>query len=121
MQFFTTLSTLYDSNMRILEMTFNEKINTTTLPDPPTQSLYGKTVKNTWDDLLSEIELFKLALSDTNKSGDVKRCEIREQFLLGKPIAQLALVTAFMRLRSTTFADGSKLKGTSKNATLTEK
>lgn len=104
---FTTLSTLYDINQKILENRFG-KIDITKLPDKAKQLLFRKEIETVWDLLLNEVEIFKLCLSDQSESGDEKRREIREDFLLGKPIAQLSFVSAFLRMREAEKSDGSK-------------
>lgn len=107
--YFTTLSTVYDSNLSILETTFQKKVDTTSLPDKSTQQLYREHLHDTWKGLLQNIELFRLATSDPSEAGDDKRRELREKFLLGKPIAQYALVLAYQRLRTASRADGSSV------------
>jgi len=106
---FTTLSTMYDSSLRMLSEVFNTKIDTTVLPDLVTQKLYRDELKSIWEVLLSKFDMFKLALSDTSEGGDEKRCEIRENFLTGKPIVQLSIVIAMMRLRQPIDDHGSRL------------
>ncbi len=106
---FTTLSTLYDVNMKILEETHG-KIDITTLPDPAKQTLYKQEVNVVWNDLLDGgINIFKASLADTSEEGDKKRSEILVEFTIGKPIGQLALVIAYLRLRESEMSDGSKL------------
>lgn len=106
---FTTLSALYDGSLKILEMSYNEKVDTTTVPDKAKQTLYRNEVRIVWDRLVDDISLFRLALADRNPGGDEKRKEVRANYLLGKPIAQFCLVVAFMRLRATAFDGGTRL------------
>lgn len=106
---FTTLSALYDSNHKILEHKFG-KIDTTVLPDSAKRTLYKKEIQDVWEALITYIKLFSLALADKNPSGDDKRREIRKNYLLGKPIAQFALVMAFLRIRELTNENGAILK-----------
>jgi len=107
--YFTTLSTLYDASLRILNEIFETKIDTTVLPDAAKQKNYRQELKKIWEVLLNNIELFNLALSDSGESGDDKRRELRAEYLLGKPIAQLSLVIAFMRLWNAEWPQGARL------------
>lgn len=107
--YFTTLSTLYDASMRILSETFGEKIDTTVLPPVAKQQVYQQELERVWDKLSSGIEVFKAALMDVSEAGDERRQEIRRENLLGKPVVQLSLVIAFMRLWSASQSDGAKI------------
>jgi len=101
---FTTLSTVYDASLWMLE-TMHGKIDTTSLPSKDKQKLYRENLKEIWGELISGIDLFNAAVKDASENGDAKRQEIREHTLLGKPIAQLSLIIAFMRLKSAEFPD----------------
>lgn len=97
--YFTTLAALADCNDFIIATNFGGgKIERSRLPDQAEISLYRDKVRETWGFLLENIELFSDALSDKDESGDRKRCEIREGYLLGKPVPQVCLVKAFVRL-----------------------
>ena len=96
---FTTLSIVYNCNKEIIAKTFpNGKVDTTQLPDLRESQLYRDKVREVWEVLLQEIEVFAAALSDKEETGDDKRRELRKTNLLGKPVAQECLVNAFMRL-----------------------
>jgi len=96
---FTTLSTIYNCNERIILHTFPEdKLDKTNRPSEAKETLYRKTVKEVWRRLLDHIDVFADALSDTEETGDEKRREIRKSNLLGKPVAQECLVRAFVCL-----------------------
>ena len=96
---FTTLSIVYNCNKEIIAKTFpNGKVDTTQLPDLREGQLYRDKVREVWEVLLQEIEVFAAALSDKEEAGDDKRRELRKTNLLGKPVAQECLVNAFMRL-----------------------
>lgn len=96
---FTTLSIVYNCNKEIIAKTFpNGKVDTTQLPDLREGQLYRDKVREVWEVLLQEIEVFAAALSDKKETGDDKRRELRKTNLLGKPVAQECLVNAFMRL-----------------------
>jgi len=97
--YFTTLSALADCNDAIITANFGGgKIERSRLPDPAQISLYRDKVQETWKFLLENIELFSDALSDKDETGNRKRCEIREGYLLGKPVPQVCLVKAFVSL-----------------------
>ena len=96
---FTTLATFYESNLEILkglgiagagsphDMYDTERVTAT------------ETVQEVWVRLLSKVDLWAKALEDSSEKGDKIRIDIREQTLLGKPIAQLALVRGYMMMR----------------------
>ncbi|MDD9811866.1 MAG: DGQHR domain-containing protein [Gammaproteobacteria bacterium] len=97
--YFTTLAALADCNDAIITTNFGGgKIDRTRLPDTEKSELYRSKVHETWKFLLDNIELFSDALSDKDESGNEKRCEIREGYLLGKPVPQVCLVKAFVKL-----------------------
>lgn len=97
--YFTTLAALADCNEAIMMANFGGgKIDRTRLPDKGKVALYRDTVHETWEFLLEHIDLFSDALSDKDESGNEKRHEIRENYLLGKHVPQVCLVKAFARL-----------------------
>ncbi len=98
--YFTTLSTLYDATKLVLEDTHGKSIDTTALPSPAEQTLFRAEAKDFWQKVCTNVELFEAALHDPSENGDEKRRQIRNDFVLGKPIAQLALIDAILRLRS---------------------
>ena len=104
---FTTLSTIYEATKIILEDTFS-RIDTTVLPAPADQNLYRAEARETWQTLCSGVQIFEAALHDPSENGDEKRQELRRDFVLGKPIAQLALIEGLVRLRREA-PDGSRL------------
>ncbi len=95
---FTTLSTLYEGTKYLLEDTHG-KINTETLPDKATQGVMRKEATEFWEALCSEVSHFSNSLLDQTDQGDARRREIRADYLLGKPVAQWALVQAIVKLR----------------------
>ena len=96
---FTTLSTLYEGTKYLLEET-HSKINTEALPDKPTQGIMKSEAIDFWETICSKITLFSDALHDPSSNGDERRRQIRSDYLLGKPVAQWALVQAIVQLRS---------------------
>ncbi|MBC8551648.1 MAG: DGQHR domain-containing protein [Candidatus Brocadiales bacterium] len=105
---FTTLATLYESTKRILEDIYG-KVSDQALPDAATQNLYKDTALTFWSTLLSGVNIFTAALSDAGDGGDNVRIDIRKTNLLGKPVAQLALVYAASRLAIAEESNGKRL------------
>ena len=96
---FTTLAIVYNCNEAIITNSFpGGKLDTTQLPEVPKIKLYRNKVREVWQVLLENIEVFADALSDKEETGDEKRREIRDTNLLGKPVVQECLVRAFIRL-----------------------
>lgn len=95
---FTTLAALADCNEAIITANFGKIESRAILPDKNRISLYRDKVRETWKFLLENIDLFSDALSDKDESGNGKRREIRENYLLGKPVPQVYMVRAFARL-----------------------
>lgn len=96
---FTTLSIVYNCNKEIITEAFpTGRLDTTQLPDTAKRQLYRDKVREVWELLLQEIEVFADALSDKEETGDEKRREIRKTNVLGKPVGQECLVRAFLRL-----------------------
>ena len=101
---FTTLATLYDANVEIarLEPSAHGKTKVQDAP-PEVREVYEQAIHDVWAHLLTGIDLFEEALSDTGESGDDRRREVRRETLLGKPIGQIALVRAFLKIRETCY------------------
>ena len=96
---FTTLAIIYNCNEAIITETFpGGKIDKTQLPDSDKQQLYRNKVRSVWEVLLSNIDVFADAVSNSDENGDDKRRAIRKTNLLGKPVVQECLVSAFVRL-----------------------
>ena len=96
---FTTLATIAECNLTIWESNFPGKIDRTRLPESAQEKLYEQKVFEVWKFLTEHITLFSDALEDKDsKEGDSKRSEIRQNYLLGKPVAQVCLVNAFAQL-----------------------
>ena len=104
---FTTLSVIYEGTKIVLEDEVGRRISTDTLPSEADQKLLRLTASEFWKTVCQDVKIFNQALHDANVAGDLKRREIRKDFVLGKPIAQLALVDAIVRLR-TENADGER-------------
>lgn len=105
---FTTLSTLYESTKYLLEHTHG-KINTEQLPDKVTQRIMTDEAKSFWEKICSDVQLFSDALRNNSENGDDRRREIRKNYLLGKPVAQWALVQAIVRLCAEDSQSGERM------------
>ena len=105
---FTTLSTLYESTKYLLEDTHGH-INTEILPDKNTYNIMKQEAEDFWNALCSQVNLFSEALYDPSDSGDAKRQEIRKDYLLGKPVAQRALVQSIVQLCHENIETGKRL------------
>ena len=94
---FITLATFYEANKAIIEAMFP-------LPKKGKEAneeqveLWREEVARTWRLLFAGVELFAEALRLPNEDGDDIRSDIRKDTLLGKPVAQLALVHAYLLL-----------------------
>ena len=105
---FTTLSTLYEATKVLLEDQQGSRIDIQTLPDTATIKILRDEAVDFWSHLCERIDLFVNALHDAGSGGDEKRREIRRGFVLGKPIGQLALAQAIVRIRAES-ENGSRL------------
>lgn len=96
---FTTLAALYECTKDVLENTHG-KIRTDQLPPTKAeQNILIDEARVFWETVCSEITLFAEALGDASEAGDLKRREMRTDFLLGRPVAQWAAVRSIIRLR----------------------
>ena len=96
---FTTLAIVYGCNEHIVTSEFpGGRPDKTQLPNQQQITLYREKIREVWEKLLANIDIFADALSDPDSSGDEKRREIRGSNLLGKPVAQECLIRAFVRL-----------------------
>ena len=97
---FTTLSTIYDSTKIVLQSLLgsNQTISTTELPEEAKQRTLHSDAEDFWKKLLKEVKVFSVPLKDKTEAGDEKRIAFRKEYVLGKPIVQLALVQAIVRL-----------------------
>lgn len=96
---FTTLATFYEStSVMVSELGYTGKGKPADM-DVDQRELVKEDVQPLWEKLLNNIDLWAKALADPSENGDADRSQIREDTLLGKPIGQLALAIAFMRIR----------------------
>lgn len=102
---FTTLNALYEGNKVIIESAFGKAMvdkcvtsaKSTGLSEEEMKACRNE-IKRVWSALLKGMSLFVDALGDKSVHGDSKRKEIRKDFLLGKPLPQVCLVRAYVRL-----------------------
>ena len=105
----TTLSTIYEASLDYLtESPINtHRVNVDMLPDAATQNLWKSEVEKMWVYLIKNISVFSDALTDIEVSGKDLRVELREEYILMKPIVQASLVGAIKRLMNS----GVSMKG----------
>ena len=111
---FTTLSTIYDATKHVLENVLyddnkSKKIDTQKLPSREDQRLYREMANEYWKHLLEGVDIYRTAIADKGTNGHKTRIKTRKTLLLGKPISQLALMLAVVRLKNMDNVDGSKL------------
>lgn len=96
----TTLSTIYEASLDYLSESpiYQSKINTEVLPDASTQNLWKTEIEKMWVALIKEMPVLNDAVADIEESGKSVRIELRQTYILMKPIVQAALVGAIKRL-----------------------
>ena len=95
---FTTLATFYDANVAIVKQLGLSGAVPPSQMTREQQKLVGDQLRDHWQRLLSGIDLWAKAVSDPTEKGDDVRRKIRETFLLGKPVGQLALVLGYLHM-----------------------
>ena len=95
---FTTLATLYSCNQAILRHGGHDIRPANNLTTAQ-KRLMQKEINDTWTLLLKHISAFDAATHDPSENGDAGRIALRAENILGKPIGQLSMVRAFLRLR----------------------
>ena len=102
---FTTLNALYEGNKTIIESAFGKSMVDKCVAPAKSTGLSEEEMEacrieigRVWGALLKGVSLFADALADRSVRGDDKRKEIRKDFLLGKPLPQVCLVRAYVRL-----------------------
>ena len=96
---FTTLSVLYEATALILEDQHG-KIDRTVLPSEADKKLYRDEAVRFWEIVCDKVKIFQQALQHPQEEGDNTRIEIRADLALGKPIVQMALIEAILRLNA---------------------
>ncbi len=97
-KFFTTLATIAECNNAIVEEFFGSIDRTCPIGDLERQNLYEEKINEVWEHLTENIKIFSAMLADKTPDGDEKRQEIREDYLLGKPVPQVCIFKAFIYL-----------------------
>ena len=95
---FTTLNTLYEVNKEILTTRHGNHYSKTKRPDDQNELTLWEDVESVWTCLLEHITHFSTALTDKSADGDQARKDVRKDYLLGKPLGQRVLASAFLRL-----------------------
>lgn len=97
---FTTLAILHACCKEIVKHSFpdGQVLKPDQLPSSDVVEAYKQQVDRIWDRLLSNIDVFRDATLNKSEDGDDKRREIRKENLLGKPVPQECLVSAYMAL-----------------------
>lgn len=108
MHYFTTLGIIYDATKLILEDELSKRIDITKLPHDAEITICKTTTLKFWQEFI-KIQIFSDAVDDTTEEGDNKRKEIRKNYTLGKPIVQLALIDACIRLRQEDSDTGARV------------
>lgn len=96
----STLSAIYEACLDYLtESPINpHRVSIDMLPDVATQNLWKSELKKMWVYLVRNISVFSDALADIEPTGKDVRMELREAYILMKPIVQVALVGAIKKL-----------------------
>jgi DNA sulfur modification protein DndB len=96
----STLSALYEANLLYLSESvfYTKKVNVDFLPDKDTQNLWRREVFNLWEQVTKNIAVLKDALELPEDEGKEKRIELRAEYIIMKPIVQVALILAIKRL-----------------------
>lgn len=100
---FTTLAILHACCKEIVKHSSpdSQGLKPDQLPESDIVETYKQQVERVWDRLLSNIDVFRDATLNKSEDGDDKRREIRKENLLGKPVPQECLVSAYMALTGT--------------------
>jgi DNA sulfur modification protein DndB len=96
----TTLSTIYEASLEYLSEStiYPQKVNTEVVPEASVQNLWRNEVEKMWVSLIRDIPVLKEALEDIEETGKNNRIELRQTYIIMKPIVQAALVGAIKRL-----------------------
>ena len=96
----TTLSALYEGSIEYISESpiYPAKVATDFLPDLATQALWKSEVEKMWDLMLTSIPPLVDAIKDPSDEGQSKRVELRETYIIMKPVVQVALVMAIKRM-----------------------
>lgn len=94
---FTTLATLYEINLKVIDAYTGRKPDLTVLPRPEDRSLAVQLLVDFWEKFL-EFEPYLHSLSDPTEVSDDRRKEIRKACVACKPIVQRVLAEVALEL-----------------------
>jgi DNA sulfur modification protein DndB len=97
----TTLSVIYEASLDYITespLTGGVKPDISVLPDEQTKNLWKRAIEDLWVTLLKEIPVLADAISDISEVGKNTRIELRENYIIMKPIVQASLINAIKRL-----------------------
>tara|TARA_B110000444_G_C18843912_1_gene600684 strand:+ start:2506 stop:3777 length:1272 start_codon:yes stop_codon:yes gene_type:complete len=96
---FTTVSTLYDSNIDILNSNGIE-VKSSDIASADDIEQYRSLINEVWYELFNKVTVWKTALKDQmgEKDGDEVRQELREVTVIMKPFGQRVLLKAFLMM-----------------------
>ena len=95
---FTTLSTIYDSNLDILREN-NLDFDVAEYPGDKEKEFLKSEIGKVYKILFKKIEIWKAALRDQEESGDEIRKELRAQYTIMKPFGQRALMKSYLYMK----------------------
>lgn len=95
---FTTLSTIYDSNLDILREN-NLDFDVAEYPGDKEKEFLKSEIGKVYKILFKKVEIWKDALRDQEESGDEIRKELRAQYTIMKPFGQRALMKAYLYMK----------------------
>jgi len=96
----TTLSTIYEASLEYLSEStiYPQRVSTEVLPELTVQNLWRTEVEKMWVALIRDIPVLKEAVQDIEETGKANRIELRQTYIIMKPIVQAALVGSIKRL-----------------------
>lgn len=105
---FAPLNTIYKISKRVVEYETQDRVVTDRKPDPVDFNVWKRTIIEFWESFL-DIQPYQQSIVDPSDSKDVRRAEIRGDFLICKPIVMEALAEAVCILRYETDGERPKL------------
>ena len=95
---FTTLSTIYEINLKVEQAYTGKKPDLTKTVRPEDRALAIENLTSFWNDLL-QIQAYSASLADPSERGDERRIEIRKSSLTCKPIVQRILADVILDMQ----------------------
>ena len=107
---FTTLPTIVEIVDTIIQHNFNENPPKDKLPEDDKIGLYRTECSSFLEKLITDIKIYSDALKDPfDEIGDKRRKKLRDEFIIMKPVVQLALVKAILNLATPKTENGSSM------------